>query len=282
MRDDFTMTYSRILVPIDYSDCALNALEYAISFAKETEAKLILLHAYHIPVPAAEATMSINTRLVDDFIKEGDEKMKQLFERYPELDHLVEAKKNVMAFATDAITSEIKESKVDLIIMGTHGASNAFEELVGSNTLHIIRKSNIPVLAVPNEVNRFTIKEILFSYDYHSIDGKEIIQPLIDFALLFGAQIHVLHITDKLDRIHSGAISEAKILEQYLKDIPHQYHMLAGEHVESEILEYIKNHGIDTLAVMPRKHTMFERLFQSSITKQLVHHSKIPMLAFHS
>jgi len=200
----------------------------------------------------------------------------------PELDHLVEAKKNVMAFATDAITSEINESKVDLIIMGTHGASNAFEELIGSNTLHIIKKSNKPVLAVPNEVNHFTIKEILFSYDHHSIDGKEIIQPLIDFALLFGAQIHVLHITDKLDRIHSGAISEAKILEQYLKDIPHQYHMLAGEHVESEILEYIKNHGIDTLAVMPRKHTMFERLFQSSITKQLVHHSKIPMLAFHS
>lgn len=276
------MTNNRILVPIDFSDCALNALEYAISFAKTTEAKLVLLYAYHIPVPAAEAAMSINTRLVDDFVKEGDAKMDRLFTRYPELDQLVESKKIIMAFATDAIASEVKDSKVDLIIMGTHGASNAFEELVGSNTLHIIKKSNKPVLAVPNEVNHFNIKEILFSYDYHSIDGKETIQPLIDFALLFGAQIHVLHITDKLDRIHSGAVSEAKLLERYLKDIPHQYHMLAGEHVESAILEYIKNHGIDALAVMPRKHNMFERLFQSSVTKQLAHHSKIPMLAFHS
>ncbi len=276
------MTYSRILVPLDFSDCALNALKYAISFAKETEAKLILMHAYHIPVPAAEAAMSINTRLVDDFIMEGNNQMKWVFEQYPELNYLVEAQKIKMAFVTDAIISEIKESKVDMVIMGTHGASNAFDELVGSNTLHIIRKTSKPVLAVPNEVNHFTIKEILFSYDYHSIDGKETIQPLIDFALLFGAQIHVLHITDKLDRIHSGAIGEAKLLEQYLKDIPHQYHMLAGEHVESEILEYIKTHGIDTLAVMPRKHNMFERLFQSSVTKQLAHHSKIPMLAFHS
>jgi nucleotide-binding universal stress UspA family protein len=275
------MTYNRILVPIDFSDCALNALEYAISFAKSTEAKLILLYAYHIPVPAAEAAMSINTRLVDDFVKEGDSKMDRLFTRYPELDQLVESKKIIMAFATDAIASEVKDSKVDLIIMGTHGASNAFEELVGSNTLHVIKKSDKPVLAVPNEVNHFNIKEILFSYDYHSIEGKETFQPLIDFALSFGAQIHVLHITDKLDRLHSGAISEAKILEQYLKDIPHQYHMLAGEHVETEILEYIKSHEIDTLSVMPRKHTMFERLFQSSITKQLAHHSKIPMLAFH-
>jgi len=276
------MTYTRILVPLDFSDCALNALKYAISFAKETEAKLILMHAYHIPVPAAEAAMSINTRLVDDFIKEGNNQMKWIFKQYPELDHLVETQKIKMAFVTDAIISEIKESKVDLVIMGTHGASNAFDELVGSNTLHIIRKTNKPVLAVPNEVNRFKIKEILFSYDYHSINGKETIQPLIDFALLFGAQIHVLHITDKLDRIHSGAVSEAKLLERYLKDIPHQYHMLAGEHVESAILKYIKNHGIDALAVMPRKHTMFERLFQSSVTKQLAHHSKIPMLAFHN
>jgi nucleotide-binding universal stress UspA family protein len=275
------MTYSRILVPIDFSDCALNALEYAISFAKATEGKLILLYAYHIPVPAAEAAMTINTRLVDEFIKEGDDRMKGLFERYPDLDHLVESQKIEMAFATDAITSEIRESKVDLIIMGTHGASNAFDEMVGSNTLHIIRKSNKPVLAVPSEVKHFDIKEILYSYDYQSIDSKETIQPLIDFALLFGAKIHVLHITDKLDRLHTGAISEAKILEQYLKDIPHQYHMLAGEHVESEILDYIKNHGIDALAIMPRKHTIFERLFQSSVTKQLVHHSKIPMLAFH-
>ena len=275
------MTYSRILVPIDFSDCALNALEYAISFAKATEGKLILLHAYHIPVPAAEAAMTINTRLVDEFNKECDDKMKGLFERYPDLNHLVESKKIEMAFATDAITSEIRDSKVDLIIMGTHGASNAFDEMVGSNTLHIIRKSNKPVLAVPNDVKHFDIKEILYSYDYQSIDNKETIQPLIDFALLFGAKIHVLHITDKLDRLHTGAISEAKILEQYLKDIPHQYHMLAGEHVESEILDYIKNHGIDALAIMPREHTIFERLFQSSVTKQLVHHSKIPMLAFH-
>jgi nucleotide-binding universal stress UspA family protein len=275
------MTYNKILIPVDFSDCAINALKYAISFAKSTEAKLVLLHAYHIPIPAAEAGLTIDPNIAEEFIDEGEEKMAKLYTRFPELEKIAEKYEIKMSFASDAIVSTAKEVNADLIIMGTHGAANAFDELVGSNTLHVIRKCDIPVLAVPLNYREADIKEILFSYDYHSIKSKGIIQPLIDFTLAFGAKLHIIHITDKLDKLHSDAVGEARLLEQYLKGISHTYHMLEGEHIETGILEYIRSHDVDVIAVMPRKHSLFQRLFQSSVTRQLVHHSNIPLLAFH-
>ena len=274
------MTYKRILVPVDFSDCAINAVKYAVNFSKATESKLVLLHAYHIPIPAAEAGLTIDANLADDFIEEGKEKMEKLYRQIPDLEQRCEPYDIRMSFASDAIVAAASEKKADLIIMGTHGATNVFDELVGSNTLHVIKKCKIPVLAVPLKNQRDLIKHVLFSYDYHSIKSKQVIQPLIDFALAFGAKLHIMHITDKLDKLHTGAVGEARLLEQYLRGISHTYDMIEGEHVESSILDYINNHDIDIIAVMPRKHTLFERLFHSSVTKQLVHHSKVPLFAF--
>ena len=274
------MSYKKILIPVDFSDCAKNALKYAIQFAKATESKLVLLHAYHIPIPAAEAGITIDANMADDYVNEGQEQMEKLYSEFPDLSELALPHEIKMSFASDAIVNTARELEVDLIIMGTHGASNAIDEMVGSNTLHVVKKCEIPVLAVPINYEGTLVNDILFSYDYQSISSKEVIQPLIDFALAFGAKLHIMHITDKLDKLHQGAIGEARLLEQYLKGITHTYHMSEGEHIETGILEYIDSHDIDILAVMPRKHNMFERLFQSSVTKQLIHHSNVPLFAF--
>ena len=274
------MSYKKVLIPVDFSDCAKNALKYAIQFAKATESKLVLLHAYHIPIPAAEAGITIDANMADDYIDESKEQMEKLYQEFPELTDLALPFEITMSFASDAIVNTANNLEVDLIIMGTHGANNAIDEMVGSNTLHVVKKCEIPVLAIPGNYSHTQVKDILFSYDYQSISSKEVIQPLIDFALSFGAKIHIMHITDKLDKLHEGAIGEARLLEQYLKGITHTYHMSEGEHIETGILEYIDTHDIDILAVMPRKHNMFERLFQSSVTKQLIHHSNVPLFAF--
>ena len=103
------MTYKRILVPMDFSDCAKNALEYAIDFAKSTEAKLTLLHAYQIPIPAAEAGLTIDANIAEDFILEGQNKMKQIYSDYPDLTELAEPFEIKMSFASDAIVNTAKE-----------------------------------------------------------------------------------------------------------------------------------------------------------------------------
>lgn len=274
------MNYHKILVPIDFSTCSKKALEYAVSFAKATASKLILLHAYHVPLPVTETGILIDEHLAENFEKEAEIKFEELFKSFPALKDHLDSYRIKTAFAKDAILDILEEEPVKLILMGTHGAHGAFEEIVGSNTLHIIKKSRIPVLAIPEQQESFQIKEILFAFDYQTINSQLVIQPLIEFAKMFDAKVHVLYVTDKIDRLHKEAISEAKALEQYLKNTSHDYHMIEHKDIEQGIQTYIQNHPIDILAVMPRKHQFLQRLFKTSITKRLVHHSNIPLLTF--
>lgn len=272
--------YSKILVPLDFSEQAINALQYAMAFAKSQKAKLVLLHAYDIPIPSAEMGMTIDENLAENFEKEADKKFKDLYRQFPDLGMLVALHKIKLAFPADAILEEISNSDIDLTIMGTHGAHNALEELLGSNTLRVARKSPKPVLAIPSNAKLDKIQEVLFAYDYESVSNGQVVQPLTDFARYFRAKIKVLYITEKIKKLDQDAVNEARHLEEYLKDIPHQYHMLVATDIEEGIDQFLQEHKADILAVMPRKHKLWDRIFKSSVTRKLIHHSKVPLLVF--
>ena len=76
------------------------------------------------------------------------------------------------------------------------------------------------------------------------------------------------------------AVNEARALELFLKNTPHVYHLMEHSNIEEGITNFLKNERIDLLAAMPRKHKFLQKLFKSSVTKQLVHHSKVPLLTF--
>ncbi len=273
--------YKKILVPLDFSPCSYNALEYAMWFAQKNHSKIVLLHAYHIPIPVAEMEVYIDVNRVADFEKDTAAKIEELMQTYPKLNNLLESTHTRAAFAIEAIRKQVEDSDCDLVIMGTHGATNTFDEVVGSNTLHTIKQCEVPVLAIPAHYKASEIQNILFAFDYQPLESRDDLAPLVAFTQAHGARLHIVHITDRLDRLHENEISEAKILEQHIKGIEHQYHMMEAEHIEDGLMEYIKTHQIEVIAVMPRKHNVWEKLFKSSISKQLIHHSNIPILAFH-
>jgi hypothetical protein len=64
--------------------------------------------------------------------------------------------------ATPTIRDFIKAQKVDLIVMGTHGASGLKEFFVGSNTEKIVRTSDVPVISIKGSVKYSSIKNIVF------------------------------------------------------------------------------------------------------------------------
>src|SRR5256885_651667 len=68
-----------ILIPTDYSDTAENALNYAVELAKSSSAKLILMHAYQIPVPTGDVpVMLVSPEELEDA---NQTRIKKLVER---------------------------------------------------------------------------------------------------------------------------------------------------------------------------------------------------------
>jgi nucleotide-binding universal stress UspA family protein len=145
------LSLKRILVPIDFSDRSVLALDFAAAFAQELGATLILLHVVE-PAIYQDNYLGVSPVLDDanrDLFQAADERLgalgrKRVGSRVP-TDFLVR-----MGRAYSEIPDTARALGVDLIIIGTHGHSGLKHALLGSTTERVVRHAPCPVLTLPN------------------------------------------------------------------------------------------------------------------------------------
>jgi nucleotide-binding universal stress UspA family protein len=139
----------RILVPTDFSDSARHALTYGISFAREYEAELVLLHVVEtvpvgyasdlFPVPMAEVFQEISGYAKTELAKVAEEARAKG----------VKVRETVVQGKPSAEIARVaSEEKVDMIVLGTHGKGMLDKAIFGSTTERVVRRSPCPVLTV--------------------------------------------------------------------------------------------------------------------------------------
>ena len=139
---------SRILVPLDFSPHASNALEWARCFADTFGAKLVLLHVIdHAIVPVAG--LGAGTGDVADIApiyvlqEETEKHMEELKASIPDAEIVVRE-----ASPSTTIVDVAPELNCQMIVMGTHGRSGLKHLLLGSVAEYVVRHSKVPVLTV--------------------------------------------------------------------------------------------------------------------------------------
>lgn len=268
-----------ILVPVDFSANSMNAAEYAADFAKITGARLILFHAYDIPVSERKVASPIITlEEVEQKICKTCEIFKEkLHEKVsPELEIEYAYKKGD---AVEEINKFAKESDAALIIMGIVGMSKLDELLIGSVASATMRTSVIPVLLVPGSAQFKTIQNIVFALDTNHISGSQGLSLLKEIANQFKAKMLVLNIMDE-----NGSDSEIKskpvnLPAIFVNDMNYSISFNEGENVVEGIHKFAVENHADLVAMIPHKHSLFNRLFQKSTTQELAFHTNIPLLA---
>ena len=164
----------RILVPVDFSKEAEYAAKVAASIAKRTDSEIILLHMLELPVNIIDPAeiSSINTGPQALFyMKQAHEKFDNFIQKpFFKGIKVVESIQFSMAFA--GIIDESKKHKIDLIVMGSQGASGLQEMFIGSNTEKVVRRSSVPVLVVKSNGVEFDIKNIVFASDFKKESKK--------------------------------------------------------------------------------------------------------------
>ena len=138
----------KILVPIDFSDSASNIIEGAAYLARESKSKLVLFHAYPLPV---EFQQLEGAYLPPDFWANVKSEAEASLARYEtelrESGHPVESVVRE-GYAATAIVDEANELGADLIVIGTHGLSGLKHMLLGSVAERVVQKAPCPVLTV--------------------------------------------------------------------------------------------------------------------------------------
>ncbi len=268
-----------ILVPTDFSDASKKALDYAISLAGLMQAKIILYHAYHIPVPTTEMPVMIISP--EELEKNNSERL-GLFKKEVAKNAAVEIECITSpGFAVDEICEIALEKDVNLIVMGITGTSKLEHIILGSVTTGVLKDSKKPLLIIPDNATYKTPKKIAFACDYHDPIGISHIQQLKYFVKLFDAELFVIHVELPDEKILVKEAISGVRLEDELEGISHSLHFPTHTNIIDGLNEFQQSHQIDLLIMIPKKHSLISRIFHSSNTKQMAFHTHIPILALH-
>ena len=212
-----------ILLPTDLSKNAYNAIQYAMELYRNESCMFYLLNVQKASNYTSDDLMisKPNTSIHHSLLYDNKIKLEGIIEKlklnYHNNNHSFEAVLDFDIFI-DALKQTIVSKNIDLIIMGTNGASNAKEVVFGSNTLQVIRKIDCPVLIIPQNFAFKKINSILFTIDSDSNFSSVGIHPLIDILTTYKAYLKVLMLNENEDLNSSGS-HDVKKMKTFFKNI---------------------------------------------------------------
>ncbi|WP_186755014.1 universal stress protein [Echinicola salinicaeni] len=273
---------NKILVPYDFSKPAKNAFNFAAEIASKTGGEVVIIHViYTSPMYETIYLRGHDGNL--NFIQEMQESIQKdllsnsKLQTKPNIStKIISTNGSIVA----AILEKIAELGIDLVVMGTSGNEGLDGFLFGSITKKIIRKSNVPVLALENEAKVSEIKHILLPSNLE-LGQENFIQKVKALQAFFDAHIHLLLINTPM---HFQPEAEGKMeLDNFVK-----HHRLQNcqpyftNHWTEEkgIIAFQSSHKIDLIAMSTHVRKGLSHAFYGSITEDTLQHSKCPIWTF--
>jgi nucleotide-binding universal stress UspA family protein len=142
------VTLERILVPVDFSDCSLDAVEYAAVVAQQAKASLLLLHVLEPVSYGLDFTLG-HSRTREQVRETWTKRLEELAASLRVRQVPVESQLRG-GLPADSILDSARTLPCDLIVMGTHGRRGISHVFSGSVAEAVLRKALCPVLTVRN------------------------------------------------------------------------------------------------------------------------------------
>ena len=271
----------KILVPTDFSDHAEYALKVAAQIARKNDGEIFLMHMLDLPNQAGDAvTPGSDIPEIMFFMEKAHERFDEIKSAsYLEGIPVTEAVQFEKAF--DGIIKSSKKHDIDLIVMGSHGASGFQEMFIGSNTEKVVRTSDVPVLVIKKEEGEFTPEEFVFASDFTN-EIKKPFARVVDFANSYNVKLHLVLINTPNDFKSTHAAE--KIVNDFAAgfSITNGYttHIYNDVNVEKGILHFANSINADLIGMCTHGRKGLAHFFNGSISEDLVNHAVRPVITF--
>ncbi|MDZ4757169.1 MAG: universal stress protein [Bacteroidota bacterium] len=273
----------RILVPVDFSETSEISLVEAMTLAKRLSAEVFILHViessgyyYSIFPEKSVALPSFN-----EVKKAVNQKMEilqgKLAKKYGVTIHPF----IVNGHIDTEIIALAKKKKIDMIFMGTHGASGYKEVFIGSNAQHVVTLSNVPVITIQQKKDKAGFKNILIPID-DSLHSREKVNIAMLIAETFKSYIHLIGLPETKDEEEVNKINiKLASVEKIINDskLGYKTTVVHGKNLAKAAIKYAKENNCD-LIVINTGHESQTGIFLGALAQQIVNHSSIPVLSF--
>ena len=273
-----------VLIPTDFSENGYNAVRYGVQLFGRQPCTFILLNTF---LPAGMNTGNgINFPVpitADDYDEQNSlnglkRTLSKINGDFSGLDHHFETISS-LNLLVEAIMDQIAERSIDLIIMGTQGATGARELFLGSTTQKVISGiNNCPLLVIPSKSEYRPWHHIGFATNFDRHYKKWQIAPLKAFTNLQDSTIKIVHVLDRAG-MSDGQLRGRGELDALLDGVKKD-HLAIENHgsIEKTIMAAAQEMGVDVLALIHYKHGFLEQLIREPVVKRINFHTGIPLL----
>jgi nucleotide-binding universal stress UspA family protein len=269
----------KILLPTDFSDNAWSAVVYALKLYKNESCTFYFLNSAIIKVSAMS---NLSNKLLEvmkkDALSELQDLKKLAEATNANANHSFEIILSTLDLTT-AIRKTVNELEIELVVMGTKGATGAKEFFFGSNTVNVIQgKMACPVLMVPEEFDFIELNQIAFPTDFSRSFSKKELKPLKQVAELYNSKIRIVHINEE-EILSDFQESNLEQLKSSLEDYETTFHWMPDYAKKAiTINDFIEELDINLLVMLSYKHSLIEKLIKEPVIKKIGLKPTIPFL----
>lgn len=260
--------FNKILLPTDFSENARQALNYALQFLSPEGGEIMLVYAYKV-YSTSGMFISVEKLMKEDAERDMDLLLRHYQERLPDnisLDHRI-----IRGEPVDTIVQLAEQGDFDLILMGTTGATGLDEVFMGSTTGGVIKRTDVPLLAIPKDYKYKSFTHLILTADGDDYSSSDVLKPFVKLARATEARIEVLCVSPKGERT-------LKHIDEHLNGLSFDIvKKKEGDLVEA-IEEEVEKEGSQLVGMVKRSRGFLSGLFHSSATLKTAFSSPVPLL----
>jgi len=270
----------KILVPTDFSKGSEEALKVAAQLAKRYNSELHVMHMIELPFDMVDPMHETSELPEAMFFMKMAHKS---FETFLDKDYLEgidvrEAIQNNNAF--EGIIDSAHNKDIDLIVMGSRGASGFKEMVIGSNTEKVVRTSDVPVLVIKREDPSFRMNDIVFACEFTD-EYKKSFLDAITFAKTANSKMHLLMVNTPSSFMTTAEAEQR--MNSFLDGVSigeYTLNIYNDVSIEKGILNFGNSINADVIAMSTHGRKGLSHFFNGSISEDLVNHAKRPVVTF--
>lgn len=279
-----------ILCPTDFSNNSAKALRFALNIAINNNATLHVIHQTSVLELAPDSAftglyMPSHEDQVGYLKAELDKFIRSSLKAYKVKYDLNKIKSEIVpgVGTSEIVVSSANRLKVDLIVMGTTGASGFKRIFIGSVAAQVIEKADVPVIVIPDKFRQKAIKKIGYSSDLGRIEEElKVLKPI---AEALDAEIEIFHIQPTFPTTHAFIeFDEEKSLGKIRKKLKFDklnYRLIRTKQDNDffgGIAKYRRVAKPDMICTVTHKRSWVEKIFDPSKSKAIAYHNEVPVV----
>lgn len=271
----------KLIIPVDFSETSESAIAFGLQLAEKCNYEIILHHSVdflgtyesmYMDAPQAHS-------FTEEVISDMEVQLENTYRRYSR-DGLKMSKRLTIGTLINDIRRLAKEEEVDLVVMGTKGASGLSEFFIGSNTEKVVRLLDCPVISVPENTDLGTIRRIMVPIDLREI-RPSFLREVSKLQQLFSASVEFVWVQTP----HN--IENDDLIEEQMNNLLGSYEIASSSFTivrnvfpQEGLIAYSRDNDTDMIAMATHARRGIAHWFSGSLTEDVLNHASMPLWSF--